>query len=174
MISENGDRPNLQTGGMVISRTLRRFGINTTFALAGASHTFLLDALDRDDFKIILGRHETGTVGAADGFARVTRKVGVALIVSDQGIPNAITGILTAYEACSPVIVICVRRITTSIENQTLLDHEKLELVRPITKSLRPNIFATLVEPLTNNSAPTNNIASPTQNRKVGLRILHF
>tara|TARA_Y100000590_G_C15705539_1_gene1008437 strand:+ start:28 stop:1773 length:1746 start_codon:yes stop_codon:yes gene_type:complete len=134
MSNEKNSKTNLLTGGMVISKVLKNFGIKTTFALAGASHTFLLDALDKDNFKIVLSRHETGTVGAADGYARATRKVGVALIVSDQGIPNAITGILTAYEACSPVIIISVRRLTNSVEPQTLIDQEKLDLVAPITK----------------------------------------
>ncbi len=90
-------RSNVLTGGMVISRTLQQFGINSVFALAGASHTFLLDALDNDGFKIISGRHETATVAAADGYSRVTGKLGVALIISDQGMPNAVSGVLTAY-----------------------------------------------------------------------------
>tara|TARA_B100000686_G_scaffold325792_1_gene382938 strand:+ start:618 stop:2363 length:1746 start_codon:yes stop_codon:yes gene_type:complete len=137
MSNEQNSKTNVLTGGMVISKVLKNFGIKTTFALAGASHTFLLDALDKDNFKIVLSRHETGTVGAADGYARATRKVGVALIVSDQGIPNAITGILTAYEACSPVIIISVRRLTNSVEPQTLIDQEKLDLVAPITKWAR-------------------------------------
>ena len=62
-------RSNVLTGGMVISRTLQQFGINSVFALAGASHTFLLDALDNDGFKIISGRHETATVAAATATA---------------------------------------------------------------------------------------------------------
>ena len=70
-------RSNVPTGGMVISRALRQFGVETTFALAGASHTFLLDALDRDGFTIVPGRHETATVAAADGYSRVTGKLGI-------------------------------------------------------------------------------------------------
>ena len=41
------------TGGMVVSRALARYGIRTVFSLAGASHTFLLEALERDGFRII-------------------------------------------------------------------------------------------------------------------------
>ena len=128
---------NKLTGGMIISKKLKELGINTTFALAGASHTYLLDALDNDGFKVILSRHETATIGAADGYSRISRMPGVALIVSDQGIPNAITGILTSYEACTPVIILSVRKKTSSMETQTLLDHDKLELVKPITKWAR-------------------------------------
>ena len=128
---------NIITGGAVISNVLKSFGIKTTFALAGASHTYLLDALDNDDFNVILSRHETATVAAADGYSRISGKPGVALIVSDQGIPNAITGILSAYESCTPVIILSVRKKTSSLESQTLLDHDKLELVKPITKWAR-------------------------------------
>ncbi|MSO64283.1 MAG: thiamine pyrophosphate-binding protein [Alphaproteobacteria bacterium] len=128
---------NTLTGGMVISRTLQKFGINSVFSLAGASHTFLLDALDRDGFKIVSGRHETATVAQADGFARVTGKLGVALIISDQGMPNAVSGILTAYEACSPVLVIVARLPTSWIEPEAQTDHDALALVRPITKWAR-------------------------------------
>ena len=46
---------------MVISRTLKRLGIGSVFSLAGASHTYLLDALEKDEFAIISNRHETAT-----------------------------------------------------------------------------------------------------------------
>ena len=130
-------KKNTITGGSVISQVLLEFGIKTTFALAGASHTYLLDALDNDNFKVILSRHETATIAAADGYSRISGKPGVALIVSDQGIPNAITGILSAYEACTPIIILSVRKKTSAIEAQNLLDHDKLELVKPITKWAR-------------------------------------
>jgi len=125
------------TGGMVISRTLKNMGINSVFSLAGASHTYLLDALDKDDFAIISNRHETAAVAAADGYARVTGKPGVALIISDQGLPNAVSGILTAHEACSPVIVIVARLPTNWIQPQSEVDHDALALARPITKWAR-------------------------------------
>ena len=128
---------NEMTGGMVISRTLKGLGINSVFSLAGASHTYLLDAMDKDDFAIVSGRHEAATVAAADGYARVTGKPGIALVISDQGMPNAVSGILTAYEACSPVIVIVARLPTNWIQAAGEVDHDALALVRPITKWAR-------------------------------------
>ena len=125
---------NKLTGGMVISRTLKKYGVNTAFSLAGAAHTHLLDALDKDDFAIISNRHETATVGAADGYARITGKLGVALIIADQGVPNAVSGILTAYEACSPVLVIVARPHTAGIEPQAQVDHDAMALTRTISK----------------------------------------
>lgn len=130
-------KSNVLTGGMVISRTLQQFGVRSVFALAGASHTFLLDALDRDGFAIISGRHETATVAAADGYSRVTGKIGVALIIADQGVPNAISGILTAFEACSPVLVIVAGRPTSWLDPGTQVDQDALALLKPITKWAR-------------------------------------
>lgn len=128
---------NKLTGGMVISRMLQKYGTNTVFSLAGAAHTHLLDALDNDEFSIISNRHETATVGAADGYARITGKLGVALIISDQGVPNAVTGILTAYEACSPVLIIVARPHTAGIEPQAQVDHDAMALTRTISKMSR-------------------------------------
>jgi acetolactate synthase-1/2/3 large subunit len=125
------------TGGMVVSRALSRYGIRTVFAVAGASHTHLLDALDRDGFQIISSRHESGCVSAADGYARVTGRLGVALIIADQGMPNAINGIAAAFQACSPVLVLVARLPNSWTEAESEYDNSKHPLVASITKSAR-------------------------------------
>jgi acetolactate synthase-1/2/3 large subunit len=122
---------------MVVSRALARYGIGTVFSVAGASHTFLLDALDRDGFRVISNRHESGCVGAADGYARVTGKLGVALIIADQGTPNAINGIATAFHACSPVLVLIARLPNSWTEAESEYDNLKHPLVGSITKWAR-------------------------------------
>ncbi len=125
------------TGGMVVSRALARYGIRTVFAVAGASHTHLLDALDRDGFRVISSRHESGCVGAADGYARITGRVGVALIIADQGTPNAINGIATAFHAASPVLVLIARLPNSWTEAEAEYDNAKHPLVETITKWAR-------------------------------------
>ena len=125
------------TGGMVVSRTLARYGIRTVFAVAGASHTHLLDALDRDGFRIISHRHESGCVSAADGYARVTGQLGVALIIADQGMPNAVNGIATAFHACSPVLVLVARLPNSWTEAESEADNLKHPLVGSISKWAR-------------------------------------
>ena len=122
------------TGGMVVSRALGRYGIRTVFAVAGASHTHLLDALDRDGLQIISSRHESGCVSAADGYARVTGRLGVALIIADQGTPNAINGIATAFHACSPVLVLIARLPNSWTEAEAEYDNAKHPLVGSISK----------------------------------------
>ena len=125
------------TGGMLVSRVLRRYGLKTVFSLAGASHTYLQDGLERDGILIISGRHETGTVAAADGYARVSGKLGVALIIADQGVPNAITGIANAFHAGSPVLVLVARLPGSWVEAEGEVDHYKLSLLGSTSKYSR-------------------------------------
>ena len=124
-------------GGMVVSRALSRYGIRTVFAVAGASHTYLLDALDHDGFRIVSSRHESGCVSAADGYARITGRLGVALIIADQGTPNAINGIAAAFHACSPVLILIARLPNSWTEAESEYDNAKHPLVGSITKWAR-------------------------------------
>jgi acetolactate synthase-1/2/3 large subunit len=125
------------TGGERIARLLQAQGLRTVFALAGAGHTHLLDALDRAGLRIVGGRHESGTIHAADGYSRVTGRLGVALTIADQGLPNAITGLAAAKQACSPVLVLLARLPERWIEAETEYDAASLSLLQPVTKWCR-------------------------------------
>lgn len=125
------------SGGERIARLLQAQGLRTVFALAGAGHTHLLDALDRAGFRIVGGRHESGTIHAADGYSRVTGRLGVALTIADQGLPNAITGLAAAKQACSPVLVLLARLPERWIEAESEYDAASLSLLQPVTKWCR-------------------------------------
>ena len=125
------------TGGAVVSQALARYGVRTVFAVGGASHTHLLDALDRDGVRVISSRHESGCVGAADGYARATGRIGVALIIAEQGLPNAINGIAVAYHAASPVLVLVARLPNSWTEAEAEHDNARHSLVDSITKWAR-------------------------------------
>ncbi len=88
-----------------ISECLAQRGIKTVFALAGASYTHLLVELRNRGFHIVSSRHESGTIGAADGYSRVSNRPGIALIVADQGLANAVAGLAVAQQAESAVLV---------------------------------------------------------------------
>jgi acetolactate synthase I/II/III large subunit len=121
---------NRLNGGQVIARTLARTGVRTAFCLAGTAHTHLLFALQDEKFRIVSGRHETCTVASADGYARVSGKVGVALIKADQGLPNAVTGIITAQLACSPVVVIASLTPANTLEAEGEDENDILDLIK--------------------------------------------
>ena len=125
------------TGGEVIAGLLAANGVGTVFSLAGAGHTYLLDPLDRQGTRIVSSRHESGAVGAADGYARVRAELGVALVIAEQGLPNAIGAIAAAWHACSPVLVLVASAPRAQVEADTAIDQDRLALVAPISKWAR-------------------------------------
>jgi len=126
-----------RTGGDLMTEVLRAHGVGTVFAVAGASHTYLLDPLERAGVAIVSSRHESGAVGEADGYARVKGGLGVALIVADQGLPNAIGGLAVAWHAQSPVLVIVATPPRDFVEADGAIDQDRLALVAPLTKWAR-------------------------------------
>ncbi|MBT5239359.1 MAG: thiamine pyrophosphate-binding protein [Rhodospirillaceae bacterium] len=131
------DPTNRLTGGQVISRILKGYGIETAFVLAGAAHSHTLYAFEDDGMAVVSGRHETGTVGAADGYARVTGKPGIAMIAGKQGMPNAMAGIQTARMACSPVVVFASVYAEPSRESLGDEGEDPLEMAKPYAKWCR-------------------------------------
>jgi acetolactate synthase-1/2/3 large subunit len=125
------------SGGKALAERIVQHDVKTVFALAGAGHTHLLLALEDLGVAIVGSRHESGTVGQADGYARTTGKIGFALIIAEQGLPNAIAGIMTAFQAGSPVVVLVTRfpDIWGEAAGEFVPDHHAL--VAPITKWAR-------------------------------------
>ncbi|WFL76324.1 thiamine pyrophosphate-binding protein [Altererythrobacter arenosus] len=130
------------TGAEAIAGILSAQGVRTVFALAGASHTHLLDQLELGGFAIVPSRHEAGTVGAADGYARALAdqrpmRPGVGLIVSEQGIANAVGGLAVAYALGSPVVVLAAIPPAGFVEPANLIASAQLDIVRPVSKWAR-------------------------------------
>ena len=125
------------TAAEAVRAVLQRYGVRSVFALAGASQSVLLNEVDRHGIRVIQTRHETATVGAADGYARMRRGIGVAIINADQGMANAVTGMQSAFEACTPIVVLVGREPHSWIEPELPIDHDALALLRPIAKWVR-------------------------------------
>ncbi|MEW5976839.1 MAG: biosynthetic-type acetolactate synthase large subunit [Acidobacteriota bacterium] len=96
------------TGAQVLIESLVREGVDTLFGYPGGAVLHIYDALyhARDRLTHYLVRHEQGAVHMADGYARATGKVGVALVTSGPGATNAVTGIATAHMDSIPIVVI--------------------------------------------------------------------
>src|SRR3989304_2945075 len=95
------------TGSEIAIRCLQEEGVEYVFGYPGGAVLFIYDALfNQEQVKHILVRHEQAAVHAADGYARSTDKVGVALVTSGPGVTNAVTGIATAYMDSIPMVII--------------------------------------------------------------------
>src|SRR5262249_14503633 len=109
------------------------------FGLPGVQLDGLFDALydERDAIRVVHTRHEQATAYMADGFARVTGREGVCLVVPGPGLLNAAAGLATAYAANSPVLCLTGQIRSDLIEAERGLLHEiphQLEMVCSVTK----------------------------------------
>ncbi|NCY12197.1 MAG: acetolactate synthase 3 catalytic subunit [Burkholderiaceae bacterium] len=95
---------------------------------------FLCNFRKQDKFEHILVRHEQAAVHAADGYARATGKVGVALVTSGPGVTNAVTGIATAYTDSIPMVIITGNVPTYAIGEDAFQEADTVGITRPIVK----------------------------------------
>ncbi|MBI2873331.1 MAG: thiamine pyrophosphate-binding protein [Chloroflexi bacterium] len=129
------------TGGQAAVHALRREGVEVVFALPGVQIMQLFDAFHgQRDIRLVTVRHEQATTHMADGYARVSGKPGVALVVPGPGVLNAATGLGTAYASSSPVLLLAGQVESHAIGSDTGALHEvndQLDVVRPLTKWCR-------------------------------------
>lgn len=122
------------TGSKILLESLIQEGVDTVFGYPGGTVINIYDDLMDSSIKHILTRHEQAAVHAADGYARATGKVGVAIATSGPGATNTITGIATAYMDSIPMVVITGQVPTPLIGNDAFQEADVIGLTRPITK----------------------------------------
>ena len=123
------------TGAQIIIRCLREEGVNTIFGYPGGAVIDLYDELMASpDLNHVLVRHEQAAVHAADGYSRVTGKVGVALLTSGPGATNGVTGIATAYMDSIPIVILTGQVPTPLIGNDAFQEVDIVGITRPCTK----------------------------------------
>ena len=127
------------TGGQALVEQLKIEGIETIFGLPGIQLDWIFDAIyeNKDHFSVYHTRHEQACVYMADGYARATGKVGVALVVPGPGLLNAAGAISTAYAVSSPVLVVTGQIESKNINKGKGLLHEipdQLGMISHITK----------------------------------------
>ena len=94
------------TGGELVARVLAREGVGAIFTLCGGHILPIYDACLRHGIRIIDVRHEQAAAHAADAWARLTRGLGVAVVVPGPGVTDAVTGVANAHAARSPLLLI--------------------------------------------------------------------
>ncbi len=123
------------TGSEILVRSLAEEGVEHVFGYPGGSVLYIYDAIYKQDkFKHILVRHEQAAVHAADGYARSTGKVGVALVTSGPGVTNAVTGLATAYSDSIPIVVISGQVGTAAIGSDAFQECDAVGISRPCVK----------------------------------------
>src|SRR2546426_11527859 len=123
------------TGAEIVIRCLQEEGVEYVFGYPGGAVLNIYDELFKQDkVKHVLVRHEQGAVHAADGYARSTDKVGVALVTSGPGVTNAVTGIATAYMDSIPLVVITGQVPTHAIGQDGFQECDTVGIPRPCVK----------------------------------------
>ncbi len=126
----------LLTGAEILMRSLVDQGVTTLFGYPGGAIMPVYDALYdyRDRLNHILVRHEQGAVHAAEGYARVSRKVGVCLVTSGPGATNTITGVADAMLDSTPIIVITGQVGAALLGTDAFQECDVVNIMQPITK----------------------------------------
>jgi acetolactate synthase-1/2/3 large subunit len=124
-----------KSGSEILIECLKREGVKHVFGYPGGVVLNIFDILyDDKDIKLILTRHEQGAVHAADGYARVSGKVGVAIVTSGPGATNTVTGIATASMDSVPLVVFSGQVPTMLIGNDAFQEADIVGITRPCTK----------------------------------------
>ncbi len=123
-------------GSQIILESLKKEGVQKAFGYPGGAIMNLYDEMYkvRDEFTHILTRHEQAAVHAADGYARSSGEVGVAIVTSGPGFTNAVTGLATAYTDSIPLVLISGQVPLPLIGTDAFQEIDAVGISRPCTK----------------------------------------
>ncbi len=128
------------TGSKALMRALQAEGVKTIFGYPGGSIMPVYDALfdytrgEKKCFDHILVRHEQGATHAAEGYARVSGEVGVALVTSGPGVTNTLTGIADAMLDSTPIVVIAGQVAISALGTDAFQEVDLVGVAQPISK----------------------------------------
>ena len=123
-----------KTGAQIIWECLIRQGVSTVFGYPGGAILPAYDAMTQYPIRHVLVRHEQGATHMADGFARATGQVGVAMATSGPGATNMVTGIATAMLDSSPIVCITGQVGSKLIGSDAFQETDITGVTLPITK----------------------------------------
>ncbi len=140
-----GSEKPILTGARILWECLEREGVKTVFGYPGGAILPAYDALRHSSIRHILVRHEQGATHMADGYARATGGVGVAVATSGPGATNMVTGIATAMMDSSPIVCITGQVGSKLLGSDAFQETDITGVTLPITKH---NYLVTHVEEL--------------------------
>src|SRR5512136_3302819 len=122
------------TGAEILCESLTRLGVRHIFGYPGGAILPVYDALGKSKLHHILVRHEQGATHMADGYARASGGVGVAMATSGPGATNMVTGIATAMLDSSPLVCITGQVASYYIGYDAFQETDITGITLPITK----------------------------------------
>lgn len=124
-----------KNGSELLLETLASLGIDTVFGYPGGAVLPLYDAIYQfDGVRHILARHEQGALHEAEGYAKSTGKIGVAIVTSGTGATNAITGIADGMSDSVPMLVFTGQVARSGIGKDAFQEADIIGITMPITK----------------------------------------
>ena len=127
--------PEQLMGAEILVRSLQAENVKYLWGYPGGAVLYIYDALYKQDtIQHVLVRHEQAAIHAADGYARATGEVGVALVTSGPGVTNAITGIATAYMDSIPMVIITGQVPVPAIGLDAFQECDTVGITRPVVK----------------------------------------
>ncbi len=126
-------------GGHLVARAMKQEGIDHLFTLCGGHIQMIYDGCLAEGIRVVDVRHEQSAAHAADGWARVTGRPGVAAVTAGPGVTDAVTAVANAQRAQVPMVLLggqAVRAMSQlgGQDRGALQDMNHVELMRPITK----------------------------------------
>ena len=124
------------TGAEILLRSLKQHGVDTVFGYPGGAIMPIYDALldHKDSIRHVLVRHEQGAAHAAQGYARVSGRVGVAFATSGPGATNLITGIADAMIDSTPTVFVVAQVASPLLGSDAFQEADMINMTAPITK----------------------------------------
>lgn len=122
------------SGARILLECLKKEGVDLIFGYPGGVILDIYDLMPESGIKHVLVRHEQAAVHAADGFARASGRVGVALVTSGPGATNTVTAIATAAADSIPVVIFTGQVSTGLIGNDAFQEVDIVGITRPCTK----------------------------------------
>lgn len=124
----------MRHGGHLLAALLKREGVRNLFTLSGGHIAPIYDGCVDEGIRIVDFRHEQAAAHAADGWARVTGRPGVAAVTAGPGVTDAVTGVANALYADSPMLLVGGRSPLAEQRMGSLQEMDHVALMRPITK----------------------------------------
>jgi acetolactate synthase-1/2/3 large subunit len=134
MATESSRQSRAYVGGHLVARRLKAYGVTKLFTLSGGHLFSIYDGCRAQGIDIVDVRHEQTAAFAAEGWAKITRRPGVAALTAGPGVTNAISAIASAQQNHSPMLVLGGRAPAQRWGQGSLQEIDHVPLVAPLTK----------------------------------------